>query len=119
MKKAARTKSNGNGTNLGFEATLWLAADKLCSTMDAGEYTHVVPGLIFIKYMSDAFQELHQQFVAETSQGADPDDPDEYCAENVFWVPPQARWEFLQANARQSSIGELVENVPPKGNATL
>ena len=88
-----------NGANLGFEKVLWQAADKLRGTMDAAEYKHVVLGLIFLKYVSDAFEERHARLVADQGQGADPEDPDEYRAENVFWVPKEARWAFLQAKA--------------------
>ncbi len=87
----ARSKSNGanSSANLGFEAKLWAAADKLRSNMDAAEYKHVVLGLIFLKYISDAFEEQHAKLVAGKGDyaGADPEDPDEYRAENVFWVP--------------------------------
>ena len=79
--------SNGSAANLGFEAKLWLTADKLRNNMDAAEYKHVVLGLIFLKYISDAFEERHQKLLAEVSEGADPEDPDEYRADNVFWVP--------------------------------
>jgi len=109
----ARTKTkekNGNGAILGFEATLWLAADKLRNNMDAAEYKHVVLGLIFLKYISDAFEEKHRQLVEEESQGANPEDPDEYKAENIFWVPKEARWEELQAHAKQPDIGKTVDN---------
>jgi type I restriction enzyme M protein len=103
-------KGNGNGANLGFEATLWAAADKLRNNMDAAEYKHVVLGLIFLKYISDAFKELHDQLVAEKSQGADPEDPDEYRASNVFWVPKEARWAHLQSKAKQPTIGKLLDD---------
>ena len=76
-----RSRSNGNGAALGFEAKLWLAADKLRNNMDAAEYKHVVLGLIFLKYISDAFEEQHAKLLAEQDQGADPEDPDEYRAE--------------------------------------
>jgi type I restriction enzyme M protein len=102
-------KSNG-GANLGFEQTLWLAADKLRNNMDAAEYKHVVIGLIFLKYISDAFEELYAQLLKEVDQGADPEDPDEYRAENVFWVPKEARWSFLQNNAKQPTIGKLIDD---------
>ena len=87
--------SNGNGKNrdgavLGFENKLWEAADKLRSNMDAAEYKHVVLGLIFLKYISDAFEEQYKKLVALQEQGADPEDRDEYLAENVFWVPKKA-----------------------------
>ncbi len=99
-----------NGATLGFEATLWAAADKLRNNMDAAEYKHVVLGLIFLKYISDAFEERHTQLHNEVDQGADPEDPDEYRADNIFWVPKEARWSFLQANAKQASIGKLVDD---------
>lgn len=99
-----------NGATLGFEATLWAAADKLRNNMDAAEYKHVVLGLIFLKYISDAFEERHAQLQKEVSQGADPEDPDEYRADNIFWVPKEARWSFLRANAKQPTIGKLVDD---------
>ena len=89
------SKRDGNGANLGFEQTLWAAADKLRGHLDAAEYKHVVLGLIFLKYISDAFEARRQQLLAEVAHGADPEDPDEYRAENVFWVPTEARWEKL------------------------
>ena len=88
--KANSLKKNGNGANLGFEEKLWAAADKMRGHMDAGEYKHVALGLIFLKYISDAFQERYDALKAEPH--ADPEDRDEYAAENVFWVPPVARW---------------------------
>jgi type I restriction enzyme M protein len=88
-----------NGANLGFERELWQAADALRSNMDAAEYKHVVLGLIFLKYISDAFEEQHARLVGEQDQGADPEDPDEYRAVNIFWVPKEARWSHLQVNA--------------------
>lgn len=98
-----------NGANLGFERSLWQAADALRSNMDAAEYKHVVLGLIFLKYISDAFQEYHARLEAEVHLGADPEDPDEYAAANIFWVPPEARWEELRASARQHTIGRIVD----------
>ena len=94
----------GNGANLGFEATLWAAADKLRNNMDAAEYKHVVLGLLFLKYISDAFGEQHDKLLAEKKHGADPEDPDEYRAHNIFWVPPEARWSHLKAQAKQPPI---------------
>jgi hypothetical protein len=85
------------------------AADAL-RNMDAAEYKHVVLGLIFLKYISDAFEEHHARLEAERDQGADPEDPDEYRAVNIFWVPPEARWSHLKANARQPTIGKLVDD---------
>lgn len=109
-KKKASKKSTG--ANLGFEATLWQAADKMRNNMDAAEYKHVVLGLIFLKYISDAFAELHGKLIAGEGdyEGADPESPDEYVAENVFWVPPEARWSHLQANAKQATIGKLIDD---------
>ena len=83
MAKRAKRKSN-NGAILGFEQKLWQAADKLRGHMDAAEYKHVVPGLISLKYIADAFEERHEALLRE--QYADPEDRDEYLAENVFWV---------------------------------
>ncbi len=95
-----------------IEKTLWAAADKLRSNMDAAEYKHVVLGLIFLKYISDAFTELHSKLVAGEGEyaGADPEDADEYLAYNVFYVPEKARWKYLQSNAKQPSIGILLDN---------
>ena len=108
---AKRTaKQQRNGGELGFEAQLWAAADKLRSNMDAAEYKHVVLGLIFLKYISDAFEERHSALVADHASGADPEDPDEYRAENIFWVPPEARWSHLQNNAKQPTIGKLMDD---------
>ncbi|NPV82705.1 MAG: SAM-dependent DNA methyltransferase [Candidatus Aminicenantes bacterium] len=98
-----------NGATLGFEKKMWEAADALRGSMDAAEYKHVVLGLIFLKYISDSFEELHARLEAERSQGADPEDPDEYRALNVFWVPPEARWSHLKDNAVQPTIGQLVD----------
>ena len=96
-KATKSRKTEGNGAALGFEAKLWLAADKLRNNLDAAEYKHVVLGLIFLKYISDAFEEQHARLVAEQDQGADPEDPDEYRAGDIFWVPKEARWPSLQA----------------------
>ena len=111
-KKRSSKKSNKKDTaaNLGFEAKMWQAADKLRNNMDAAEYKHVVLGLIFLKFISDAFEEKHQALLVEVSQGADPEDPDEYRADNVFWVPKEARWETLQNQARDPKIGKLVDD---------
>jgi type I restriction enzyme M protein len=107
-KKVA--KQNSNGANLGFERELWQAADALRSNMDAAEYKHVVLGLIFLKYISDAFEEQHAKLESQLSQGADPEDPDEYRAVNIFWVPKEARWLYLKANAKQPTIGKIVDD---------
>jgi type I restriction enzyme M protein len=100
-------KSETTGANLGFEDKLWTAADKLRGTMDAAEYKHVVLGLIFLKYISDAFLERYNQLKAE--EFANPEDRDEYMALNVFWVPPEARWPCLQSRAKDPKIGQLVD----------
>ncbi|MEW6774928.1 MAG: class I SAM-dependent DNA methyltransferase [Bdellovibrionota bacterium] len=122
--KAGKKTKNGssNGANLGFEATLWQAADKLRGHMDAAEYKHVVLGLIFLKYISDAFEERRQELLTKAS---DPEseyfvkeekaryrtveDPDEYLSENVFWVPEDARWENLKKSAKHPDIGKFVD----------
>ena len=103
---AAMPKS---GATTGYEAELWAMADALRGSMDAAEYKHVVLGLIFLKYISDAFEEMHGSLEGELAQGADPEDPDEYRAENIFWVPPEARWSHLKAQARQPTVGQLVD----------
>lgn len=109
MAKEKSTTSS-NGANLGFEREMWQAADALRGSMDAAEYKHVVLGLIFLKYISEAFEEQHAKLKTEKSQGADPEDPDEYRALNIFWVPPEARWSYLKAQAKQSTIGKLVDD---------
>jgi len=103
-------KSNDTTANLGFEAKLWATADALRNNMDAAEYKHVVLGLIFLKYISDAFEAKHAELDAQLKQGADPEDPDEYRAASIFWVPKEARWSFLKANAPQATIGTLVDD---------
>jgi len=101
---------SNNGAHLGFEQKLWKAADKLRSNMDAAEYKHVVLGLIFLKYISDSFEERHEQLQEQVSEGADPEDHDEYRMENVFWVPGKARWSYLQKNAKQPEIGKIIDD---------
>ncbi len=111
MAKAA-PKKNDSSANIGFEAKLWLAADKLRNNMDAAEYKHVVLGLIFLKYISDAFEEMRAKLVEGKGdyEGSDPEDADEYRAENVFWVPKESRWSHLMASATQPTIGKLVDD---------
>jgi type I restriction enzyme M protein len=111
MAKTSSKKGDSTAT-IGFEAKLWLTADKLRNNMDAAEYKHVVLGLIFLKYISDTFAEQRAKLVADQGDyvGANPEDPDEYKAENVFWVPADARWSHLQANARQPAIGKIVDD---------
>lgn len=97
--------------NLELEKTLWLAADKLRNNMDAAEYKHVVLGLIFLKYISDAFEELYEELnTSKDKTGADPEDKDEYTAERVFYVPPQARWKWLQGRAKLPTIGKDIDD---------
>ena len=96
-----------NGANLGFEGKLWAAADKLRGTMDAAEYKHVVLGLIFLKYISDAFLEIFNEL--KKNKLADPEDRDEYLAANAFWVPPESRWDYLQKRAKDTKIGQLID----------
>ena len=93
----------------GLEAQLWAAADALRNNMDAAEYKHVVLGLIFLKYISDAFEAKHAELLTLVAEGADPEDPDEYRAENIFWVPKEGRWSVLKDNAPQPTIGKLVD----------
>jgi type I restriction enzyme M protein len=94
-----------------LEKQLWKAADKLRKNIDAAEYKHVVLGLIFLKYISDAFEEMFNKLKAGKGEyaGADPEDKDEYKAENIFFVPPEARWSFLLAKAKQPEIGTCVD----------
>jgi len=104
------TKHN-NGANLGFENQMWAAADKLRGHMDASEYKYVVLGLIFLKYISDSFQAKYKELEAlRDTEYTDPEDRDEYAAANTFWVPQEARWEKLQANAKQPTIGKLIDD---------
>jgi type I restriction enzyme M protein len=98
-------KKSAPTTEEPLEKQLWKAADKLRKNIDAAEYKHVVLGLIFLKYISDAFEELYARLKAEEAAGADPEDKDEYRAENVFFVPQDARWAFLQAQAKLPKIG--------------
>src|SRR6478735_10617640 len=106
--KSTQVKSNGNGANLGFEAQMFLAADKLRKNLEPSDYKHVALGLIFLKYISNAFEAKRAALLAEDPAAAE--DPDEYLAENVFWVPKEARWSHLQANAKQPSIGKEVDD---------
>ncbi|HAM38456.1 MAG: N-6 DNA methylase [Elusimicrobia bacterium RIFOXYD2_FULL_34_15] len=116
-------KNNSNGGNLGFEEKLWKAADKLRNNMDAAEYKHIVLGLIFLKYISDAFEERHKQLEKEVANPKsdlfvkEPDaryeaieDKDEYKALNIFYVPEKARWQYLQKKAKQPTIGKIIDD---------
>ena len=119
----SRVAQRSNGANLGFEEKLWQAADRLRGHMDPAEYKHVVLGLVFLKYISDAFQERYKQLSLWTSDPSSDyyikepqaryeilEDRDEYKSENVFWVPKEARWSHLQANAKQPTIGKLIDD---------
>ncbi|MER9370189.1 type I restriction-modification system subunit M [Mesorhizobium sp. M0518] len=99
--------NSGNGSDLAFTAELFKAADKLRGNLEPSEYKHVALGLIFLKYISDAFEGQHAKL--EADEYADAEDPEEYLAENVFWVPKEARWSYLQANAKRPEIGKLVD----------
>src|SRR4051794_17511216 len=88
---------------------LWAAADKLRGHMDAAEYKHVVLGVIFLKYISDAFEERRTELLAEAEAGADPEDKDEYTSQGIFWVPSDARWSILKDNAKSPTIGTLID----------
>ncbi len=94
-------------SDLGFTAELFKAADKLRGNLEPSEYKHVALGLIFLKYISDAFEGLHEKLLAD--EFADEEDPEEYLAENVFWVPPEARWSYLRDNAKRPEIGKLID----------
>ena len=105
-----------------LEKQLWKTADKLRKNIDAAEYKHIVLGLIFLKYISDAFEEKFRQLTLEIEQGADPEDKDEYKAENIFFVPQEARWTYLQTKAKQPEIGKFVDDAMDaleKENASL
>ncbi len=104
------TKSGDNGATTGYESQLWQMADALRGSMDAAEYKHVVLGLLFLKYVSDAFDEVRRELEAEVDEGADPEESDEYVAKGVFWVPEGARWDYLRSQARETTIGLLVDN---------
>jgi type I restriction enzyme M protein len=101
-------EDKSNGANLGFEDKLWKAADKLRSNMDAAEYKHVVLGLLFLKYVSDAFSEVHAQLKRDPT--SDPEDVDEYISRRIFWVPREARWDYLEKNAKKPEIGKIIDD---------
>lgn len=103
--KPQRPKPSGG--DLGFEAELFKTADKLRGNMEPSDYKHVALGLIFLKHISDSFEAKRAELLAEYPDGAE--DRDEYAADNVFWVPPTARWSHLQANAKQSSVGKMID----------
>ena len=103
-------KKNNSPSDEPLEKKLWKSADKLRKNMDAAEYKHVVSGLIFLKYISDAHEELYQKLVEQKSEGADPEDKNEYTAEKVFYVPPSARWKWIQGRAALPTIGKDVDD---------
>lgn len=111
---------NNTTANVGFEETLWKAADKLRGSMDSGEYKHVVLGLIFLKYISDKFETKYNELVEEGSGFEE--DIDEYTAENIFWVPSEARWSFIKDHAKDVKIGQIIDDamlVLEKENVSL
>jgi len=121
--KGVGMAKRSNGATLGFEETLWQAADKMRGHMDPSEYKHVALGLIFLKYISDAFEERREEIRAELSDPesawhvSEPkllqeelEDRDAYAMKNVFWVPKEARWSFLQERAKQPEIGKLIDD---------
>src|SRR3954462_4835566 len=116
-------KKQPNDSGLNFEAQLWAAADKMRGHMDASEYKHVCPGLIFLKYISDAFEEKREQLlfgfsdpksewlIKEEPQRAEAvENRDEYLASNVFWLPPEARWYTIKAKAKSPEIGKVIDD---------
>jgi type I restriction enzyme M protein len=105
---ASELNKNGSSDNLGFEAELFKTADKLRGNMEPSDYKHVALGLIFLKYISDAFEAKHKALLADDAQAAE--DKDEYLADNVFWVPKEARWSHLQSNAKLPTIGTLIDD---------
>jgi type I restriction enzyme M protein len=104
----AKDLENNNSFNLGFESKLWKAADKLRNNMDAAEYKHTVLGLIFLKYISDKFQNVYDEISKE--EYADAEDPEEYKAKNAFWVSPSARWDKIQSQAKLPEVGKIIDN---------
>jgi len=108
MARSLAKKQKDNGANLGFEAHLWATADKLRGNMEPSDYKHVALGLIFLKYISDAFEAKRAELLKD--EPADAEDPDAYLAENVFWVPKEARWPHLQAKAKQPTIGKDIDD---------
>jgi len=109
-RKSTKSKLK-TATSLGFEAKLWAMADKLRSNMDAAEYKNVVLGLIFLKFISDKFNAKYEDLKArQKADYTDPEERDEYVAENVFWVPKGARWSEVQDQATRAEIGQIVDD---------
>ena len=125
MTTAPKGKAKFNDKNVTpaeLNAQLWAAANTLRGNMDATDYKHVVLPLIFLKYVSDAFEELHEKLEAKAEEGYDPEQPDEYREENVFWVPLEARWSNIESKARQEEIGatiDLAMDLIEKNNESL
>ena len=111
MAKAKTTKKTSKAN---LEATLFQAADMLRNNIDAAEYKHIVLGLMFLKYIADSFKVLHTQLQQDQAQGADPEDPDEYIAKNIFWVPQEARWSYLHARSKLPTIGKELDTAMEK-----
>ena len=110
QRRQLHRTSNDHGATTGYESQLWQMADALRGSIDAAEYKHVVLGLLFLKYVSDAFEEVRAELQAEVDEGADPEEADEYVAKGVFWVPKGARWEYLRSQARETMIGPLLDD---------
>ena len=108
-KKPKPNAKSAIGAQTNHEGEYWRMADALRGNMDAAEYKHVVLGLVFLKYISDAFEERHAMVIDEYGEEA-AEDRDEYIAENIFWVPPEARWQHLKSQARQPTIGRLIDD---------
>ncbi len=117
MRVEMPAKQTDSGATTGYETELWAMADTLRGSMDAAEYKHVVLGLVFLKYISDAFEERRAAVLAEWGEEA-AEDRDEYTAENIFWVPQEARWTRLRAEARQPTIGQTVDRAMAASSAT-
>ena len=107
-KKPSKDKDN-EATSADLAPKLWGTANTLRGNIDAAEYKHVVLPLMFLKYISDAFEELHEELESKADEGYDPEQPDEYAERNVFWVPMEARWSNIQSRARQESIGATID----------
>ena len=108
-RRNSKTQTESSG-DTDYRSELWRMADALRGSMDVAEYKHIVLGLIFLKYISDAIEERHVEVLAEWGEDA-AEDRDEYLADNIFWVPPEARWQKLQSQARQPTIGQLIDTI--------
>jgi type I restriction enzyme M protein len=119
---ARNSTLNNTGATIGFEQKLWAAADALRNNMDAAEYKHVVPELTFVTYISDAFEAKHAEIARQQAESADPQNADEYRAQSIFWVPPEARWQFNVPNGGGERLRDDKRwqyGVPPAGSANL